>query len=57
MREPELRPMIMWALTYRCNLRCKYCYIFTEENQASLTKEEASLEEVFIKVTGKSLQP
>ena len=39
--KPTLRPLIVWALTYRCNLRCRYCYVFTDENEVSLLKSEA----------------
>jgi MoaA/NifB/PqqE/SkfB family radical SAM enzyme len=38
---PKLRPIVMWALTYRCNLRCRYCYLFAKENTPSLERPEA----------------
>ncbi|HWN11974.1 MAG TPA: radical SAM protein [Pyrinomonadaceae bacterium] len=39
---PSLRPIVMWALTYRCNLRCRYCYLFTSENEESLGRSDAT---------------
>lgn len=39
--EPNLRPLIMWALTYQCNLRCHYCYLFTAENISSVKQLSA----------------
>jgi molybdenum cofactor biosynthesis enzyme MoaA len=44
--EPKLRTLVMWALTYRCNLRCQYCYLFVPANRASLQEPEASEETV-----------
>lgn len=38
---PAPRRLVMWALTYRCNLRCEYCYLFTAPNSTSLARQEA----------------
>jgi len=37
------RPMIVWNITNRCNLRCQHCYIDAEDriNKEELTTEEA----------------
>jgi len=37
------RPLVVWNVTYRCNLRCAHCYIDAHERSAcgELTSEEA----------------
>lgn len=37
------RPLVVWNMTNRCNLRCKHCYISAEDRkyQDELTTEEA----------------
>ena len=37
------RPLVVWNVTYRCNLRCAHCYIDAEDRAArhELTSEEA----------------
>lgn len=43
---PNLRPTLMWALTYQCSLRCRYCYLFITENDESLARSDATPEVV-----------
>ena len=40
----DLRPLVVWNLTNRCNLRCKHCYISAEDRayQDELTTDEAT---------------
>lgn len=38
----KYRPIVMWNMTYACNLRCKHCYIDASCSRANeLTTEEA----------------
>ena len=40
--DPALRRLAMWALTYRCTLRCTYCYLATPHDNVALTEREAA---------------
>ena len=37
---------IMWALTYRCNLSCKYCFLESRDASFSKLQKEASQNEI-----------
>lgn len=38
---PQLKKIIMWALTYRCNMSCEYCYLHDNiHNWSELSSEE-----------------
>lgn len=37
----ELKKIVMWALTYKCNMKCEYCYLKNVESLSNdMTKEE-----------------
>ena len=38
----DLRPIVVWNMTNRCNLRCRHCYIDAKESSSA---EELSTDE------------
>ena len=44
-REKEFPLRVMWELTYRCNFKCRHCYV--PDSYKKKLKEELSTEEIF----------